>query len=274
MKKELRKYFNINIYKLEEERKKINDNYILYYDLLREIKEKTEEEKQQAIEQYNKQQEERQKQLEQINDKINIETIEKNLIYNNIIYLFYKNYHDKINNIMEKYKNKNIGEKTKIKIQEEIQEELKKDNIFTNVYFSFGQFSSDIYNLDFTIYETEESQKNYSYNKISFNYNLCNYYHEEDKEKYKNYYIYKNNKTGANIINNNKIWDNNIQYKYIEDTKKESKKILKECKKNIDKVNKLIQQATEIRKEHNILLDTYKIQENDNIKIDHVQNLY
>lgn len=273
MKEELKKYFKIDIYKLEEERRKINDNYILYFDLLKEIKEKPEEEREKAIEQYNREREEREERLKTINNKIDILTIEKNLIYNNIIYLFYKNYHNIIIEIMEKYKDKNIGEKTKEKIQEEIKEEIKKDNIFMNVYFSFGQYSSDIYNLNFTIYKTEEEQKNYSYNKIEFSFLLCSYYGEEEKEKYKNYYIYRNEKTYQNIINNNKIWENNEQYNYIDNTSKEAKMILKECKKSMEKVKKLIEEAKTERKKHDLLLNNYKIHEFDNIKIEYNQTL-
>ena len=159
MKEEIKKYFKNDTYKLEEEKRNINDNYILYYDLMQELKDKPEEERKKEIEKYNKQQEERQKKLISINNNIDIKTIEDNLIYNNIIYLFKENYHNKIMNIMEKYQNKNIGEKTKEKIQEEITELLKNDNIYASVYFSFGSYSSDIYNLNFTIYRTEEEKK-------------------------------------------------------------------------------------------------------------------
>ena len=273
MKEELKKYFNINIYKVEEERRKLNDNYILYYELLEQIKERPEEERKKAIEEYNKQQEEREKQVKLLNNKIDILTIQKNLLYNNIIYLFYKNYHNKIMEIMEKYQNKSIGEKTREKLQNEIKEELKKDNLFINVYFSFGSYSCDIYQLNFTIYQTEEEQKNYSYNKIGFTFNLCDYYQDKDKESYKNYFIYRNDKTSLNIINNNKIWDNNEQYNYINDTRKQATIILKESKKSIEKVKKLIKQAAEEREKQNNLLNQYKIHDFDNIKINYQQTI-
>lgn len=273
MKEEIKKYFKISLHELEEERRKISNNYILYYDMLKEIKEKPEEEREKAIEEYNKQHEERENKLNEINKKIDITTIEKNIVYNNIIYLFYKNYHDKIAEIMGKYANKNIGEKTKEKIQEEIKEELKKDGVFAGVWFSFGSYSCDIYKLNFTIYKTEEEQKNYSYNKIEFNYELCNYYGEEEKEKYKNYYCYRNEKTGSIIVNNNKIWEDNEQYNYIANATQEAKRILKEAKKSIEKVNKLIEEAKKEREKHNKLLNTYKINEFDNIKINYQQTL-
>lgn len=273
MKEEIKKYFNTNIYKLEEEKKEINNNYFTYYEKLESLKDRTEEERKKEIEKLNKEREEKNKKLLLLDNKINQKTIEKNLIYNNIIYLFYKNYHNNIINIMEKYQNKNIGEKTKEKIQEELKELLKQDNIFTSVYYSFGRYSHDIYELNFTIYENEKAQKNYSYNKITFNIVMCKYYDESDQQKYNNYYIYRNETTCQNIINNNKIWNNNTQYEYIKDTNTQAKIILKECKKSIKKVNDLINKAKEEREEHNILLNKYKIHEFENIKINYEQRL-
>ena len=273
MKEEMKKYFKIDIFKLEEERRKINDNYILYYDLLNEIKEKPEAEKEKAIQEYNQQKEERENKLNEINKKIDMLTIEKNLLYNNIVYLFYKNYHNIIIETMEKYKNKNIGEKTKEKIQDELKEILKKDGVFAGVWFSFGQYSCDIYKLNFTIYRTQEEQNNYSYNKIEINYELCNYYRETEKEQFQTYYCYRNEKTGSIIINNNKIWENNIQYNYIANTTQEAKRIIREAKKSIEKVNKLINEAKKEREKHNQLLNSYKINEFDNIKINYQQTL-
>lgn len=273
MKEELKKYFNINIYKLEEERRSLSNNYILYYDLLKEIKEKPEEERKKEIEKYNLQQKEKQEKLEKINKKIEIESIQKNILYNNIIYLFYKNYHNIIMDILEKYKNKNIGEKTKEKIQEEIKEKLEKDNIYVTVTFSFGSYSDDIYKLYFTIYRTKEEKEKYSYFNIEFTFSLCKYYQEEDQEKYNNYFIYRNEKDYINIINNNMLWDNNIQYNYINDPKKQATIILKECKKNINKVNKLIEAARKTREENNNLLNIYKIHGKDFLKIEYNQTL-
>ena len=273
MKEEMKKYFNINTYKLEEERRNENNNYILYYDLLKEIKDKTEEEKKQEIEKYNRQQEERRQKLEKINEKIEITTIEKNIVYNNVIYLFYKNYHDKIMDILEKYKNKNIGEKTKEKIENEIEKEIEKNNIFVNVTFSFGKYSNDIYEIYFTIYRNKEEKEKYSYFNINFTFSLHNYYDEKDNEKYNNYFIYRNEKDYINIINNNKIWENNTQYNYIEDTKKEARNILKQCKKNQKIVNDLIEKARKTREENNNFLNVYKISEKDFIKIEYNQTL-
>jgi len=272
MKEEMKKYFNIKIYELEEERRKENNNYILYYDLLKEIKDRPEEEKQKEIENYNKQEEERRKKIENINNKIEIESIQKNIIYNNIIYLFYKNYHNIIMEILEKYKNKNIGEKTKEKIQNEIKEELKKDGIFSSVYFTFGSYSNDIYKVNFTIYETEKDALNYSYKRIEFDFNLCKYYHEKDQLKYNNYFTYRNEKTGSIIVHNNMLWEKD-NYNFIEDPKKEAKNILKKCKKNIEKVNLLIEKAKETRKENSDLLNIYKIASFEFIDIKYNQTL-
>lgn len=247
MKEELKRYFNIEICELEEQKRELNNNYILYYDLLQEIKDRPEEEREKAIEQYNREREEREKKLVSINNKIDLETIEKNILYNNIIYLFYKNYHNKIMEIMGKYENKNIGEKTKEKINNEIKEELKKDGIFSTVYFSFGEYSSDIYKLNFTIYETE-------------------------KEKYNNYFTYRNEKTGSIIIHNNMLWEKD-NYNFITDTKKTSQEILKKCKKNIEKVNLLIEKAKETRKENSDLLNIYKINNYEFIDIKYNQTL-
>lgn len=273
MKEEMKKYFNINIYELEEERRNESNNYILYYDLLKEIKEKPEEERKREIENYNKQEEERRNKLERINEKIEIESIKKNIFYNNIIYLFYKKYHNIIMGILEKYNNKNIGEKTKEKIQEEIKSELEKDNLYINITFSFGSYSDDIYQLYFTIYKNKEEKEKYSYNNINFTLSLHKYYHEEDQKKYNNYFIYRNEKDYINIINNNMLWDNNLQYNYIEDPKKEAKNILKQCKKNIKSVNELIEKAKKTRENNNQLLNKYKLKEKDFLKIDYNQTL-
>lgn len=275
--KELLKYKKIlnEQKKLYSEKEKLQNNHITTYELIQLLKEKETptEQIQEEIQKNNLKVDQYQKNYAKLKEKENVLQIEQNLIYNNIIILFFENYYNLINNILNKYINKAIGEKTKEKIQKEIQEEIQKDNnnLFLNVYFTFGEYSNDILKLYFTLYQTKEDKENYSYNNIQFYYNLNTYYNKEDQEIFGNYFT-AGTKDNTILLHNNEIWEKE-NYNYIKETRETAKRIYKTSKKEIEKVNKLIEQARTTRKNYNEFLNNYKLKTYDYLEIAYNQRL-
>lgn len=171
------------------------------------------------------------KKIKQLEKAYNIEKIQKNLIYNNMGVIFYENYNNKIIDILKKYENKNIGDKTKEKIQEEIKDMLKQDfnfEIYVYLYINKeysklgslsinfkkkcykNDWSSDIFKIDYEFwqdtyncYEPDKELKKYYYIQVVHNYNDSKriVYKKENEIKQDMEYIENTKEIATKIFN-------------------------------------------------------------------------
>lgn len=207
------------------------------------------------------------KEKELINN-IKLLEIEKNLISNNVVYLFIQKYNKGIIEILKKYENKNIGEKTSEKIEEEIKDYLT-DLEVEYIYFRLNKNNYDSeYNLGDLTIKTKNIGIKYYFKKyrnygreIEYNYyDICNYYgYNEERNLY--------------CSSKDMIFQN---YEYIEDTKKQATYIYNLNKKQKAKFEKLKEEMKEIR--NNLDEEISKLKLNNsiskNLEIDYQVNLY
>lgn len=168
-------------------------------------------------------------QIQKLKNKIEINKLKIAILKNNIHYLFRNDFEGIKAKILDYYENKNIGEKTKHKMQEEIQEYFKK-NFDVKICCYIG-IEKDDYKYEMKIefaFLSDEGYRNYilGYNeeyKITF-----------EKRKYNNYEL--------------KIWTctNIVEYVEIKDLNKKAKEILKEYEKTQEKIEKLRLQQKEL----------------------------
>lgn len=213
------------------------------------------------------------KEKELINN-IKILKIEENLISNNIVYLFIKKYDKGIIEILKKYENKNIGEKTSEKIKKEIENYLKELKI-NNIYFYLNKhnFDSD-YNLGNLTIIFLIDNNNY-FQKIKIEYNFRVYNNLGKNYKYydiKNCYEY-NDKNTIFCSSKDMIF---TEYKFIENTKEKSNYIYNLSKTKKDEFEKLKEKMKEVRYNMNNELDLLKLDNSisKNLEIDYQVNLY
>lgn len=176
--------------------------------------------------------------------------IEKGLILNNLYNLINFDFKKIIyNDIFYKYTSKNIGDKTKEKIFNEVKDYFK-NNYNIDVYFYFIRnynCNGFLYDIDFKI-ALIDTQKQYN-NKI-LEYSTCLYmdgateYHINDLLKVK-----YNNENGHFIYN----YDENFIYNIIDNTEEEAKKIYTTSKKLNKKIDKLLKEFETLKKENNAL---------------------
>ena len=148
---EVKKIYNL-IQKNEEEAWKIRDMISLYLQnhSMEDTKKhfEGEKEKKEAL----------QNECIALYEKQKKASLENNLLYNNFIYKFLENKEKNIRDIITKYENKAIGEKTKEKIQNEIKEEVKTIEFFKNVEI-YPYFNGDFKNYKISL-EIREKDKN------------------------------------------------------------------------------------------------------------------
>lgn len=257
MKKDIKKYIEFN--------KKIKNTEENYNKVVEEIKKiyrnsqkiwLTDEKEKQKLAELNKKEKQLLKCME-------IQKIESNLIHNNICSSFFNKYNNKIIEILKKYEGKNIGDKTREKIQDEIKEMLKQDFDYS-IYVYLRVVKDDCYkwkdgslNINFkTKFNNNDWESiflNIEYVFEKENYNC----YDENKKLEKYYYVnivrdynrqarlafYKNNELTQNIV-------------YIENTKELATKLYNHSKKAKMEIEKYKEKMKEIR---NNLDDEIKI---------------
>ena len=161
--------------------------------------------------------------------KIEVNQLKIAILKNNIHFLFRNDFEGIKAKILNYYENKNIGEKTKKKIEEEIKKYFK-DNYNVNIC-CYISITKDDYEYSMEIrfaFLSDEGYRNYTleYNeefKITF-----------EKRKYNNYEL--------KIYNYNNI----VEYVEIKDLNKKAKEIFREYEKAQEKIEKLRLQQKEI----------------------------
>ena len=218
VKENLKENFNKNIKELKEIKKKIE-------------KIEKQENKQKKIE--------AKKQVLEIQEKIIL-----NNLYNLINYSFKKIIY---NDIFYTYTSKNIGEKTKEKIQNEIKD-YYKNNYNIDVYFYFKKnynYNGFLYDINFNIYLIDKQKE---YNNRIMEYSSYLYMDGETPYHVKDLLSVKHNQENAHFIYN---YDEDFNYTIIENIEAEAKKIYTTCKKLNEKAEKLLQDFENIKKENN-----------------------
>ena len=175
------------------------------------------------------------------------------IIKNNMHFLFKNDFEGIKAKILDYYENKNIGEKTRHKIEEEIQEYFQKN--FDVKICCYVSITKDDYAYSMEIrfaFLSDEGYRSYilGYNeeyKIIF-----------EKRKYNNYEL--------KIYNYNNI----VEYVEIKDLNKKAKETLKEYTKTKEKIEKLKTQQKELYHnfmdfQHGFLYDKIKIDTNISI---------
>ena len=195
----------------ERDAKEVAEEKRTYCGTLTLFKERTEEEEQTILQYCEKE--------GQIADDMNIIDIAIQITKNNIDLSLNEIVEKELIPIIQKYKNKRIGEKTKENIRNEIKEYVKNKynfiiyfNMFQEFYFTGIRLSFDFYTEDHKkIGNVDKSSNEKEYNENTFN-NLYNYYC-------------------------------NLDYNYIDDVKEYAKKLYIETiksKKRIDDLRKQI----------------------------------
>ena len=194
----------------EKDAKKVAEEKGTYRGTLPLFKERTEEEEQTLI-QYCKKE-------GKIVDDMNIINLAIQITKNNIDLSLNEIVDKELIPIIQKYKNKRIGEKTKEKIANEIKEYVKEKynfivyfNMYQEFYFTGIRVSFDFYNKDHKrIGNIDKSSNEKEYNENTFS-NLYNYYC-------------------------------NLDYSYINNVKEYAKKLYIEKIKSKEKIDELRKQ--------------------------------
>ena len=239
MNKEIKKYKEINkkitskLQEIEENDKQLNNIYhsAKYVDIFKG-------EKKQELDNLNKIRYDLEKELK-------ILEIQKVLVSNNIVKLFIDKYNSGIIEILKKYENKNIGEKTTEKIEEEIKDYLKDVEI-EYIYF---RLNKNNYDSDYHFGYLSINLKHI--NTIKYEFNLYRNY-----DKNYNYYDIYNQESTIFCSSKDMIFQN---YEYIEDTKKQATYIYNLSKKQKEKVEKLKEEMKEIRNNLNNEISNLKL---------------
>lgn len=185
--------------------------------------------------------------------KIELSQLKIAILKNNIYFLFKNDFEGIKTKILDYYENKNIGEKTRHKIEEEIQEYFKKN--FDVKICCYVSMIKDDYEYSMEIrfaFLSDEGYRNYilGYNeeyKIIF-----------EKRKYNNYEL--------KIYNYNNI----CEYIELKELSKKAKELFKEYTKTKEKIEKLRTQQKELYHnfmdyQHGFLYNELKIDTNISI---------
>ena len=246
---ELKKYLEINkrIKRTKEDLQTTNEEFKNIYRQ-HDLKELKEEKIQNELTDYDKK-------IKQLEKAYNIQKIESNLIYNNMGVIFYENYNNKIIDILKKYENKNIGDKTKEKIQNEITDLLKQDfnfeiYVYLHINKEYSKLGSLSINFKKKCYNNEWSSDIF---KIDYEFWQDTYNcYEPNKELKKYYYIelehtYSDTKRIVFIKDNEIIQD----MEYIENTKEIATKIFNHSIKAKKEIENYTNKMKEIRNKLN-----------------------
>lgn len=258
------------VLKIENNKKDLEDKIINNWDLILKCKdEKTDPENTKKIikENENKNNILNDK-IKNINKKLDIKTLEKNIIYNNLIYTFINKYNNIIIDILKKYENKNIGAATEKKIAAEIKEALNFSSGYDiQVYFNINKnniYDWELAYLDIEI-KKEELINHYYNNIINLKYNFKVYNNSYENISGLKYYEIENNKIylGSSL----KVRDDEItENKIIKDPKKEALNVYKMYLKNKNILDKTINQLKDIRIKNNNIFYNLKLHESLNEK--------
>ena len=180
----------------------------------------------------------------ELKENLTILKIQKVLVSNNIVKLFIDKYNNGIIDILKKYENKNIGEKTINKIEEEIKDYLN-DLEVDYIYF---RLNKNNYDSDYHFGYLSIELKNIT---IKYEFNLYRNY-----GKNYNYYDIYNQESIIFCSSKDMIFQN---YEYIEDTKKQATYIYNLSKKQKEKVEKLKEEMKEIRNNLNNEISNLKL---------------
>ena len=239
MNKEIKKYEEINkkIDNKNKELKEIEEKYKTFLRGLNFVNFKDKEIKNEC-----KNYEKKEKELKK---DLTILEIQKVLVSNNIVKLFIDKYNSGIIDILKKDENKNIGEKTTEKIEEEIKEYLK-DLEIEYIYF---RLNKNNYDSDYHFGNLSINLKHI--NTIKYEFNLYRNY-----DKNYNYYDIYNQENTIFCSSKDMIFQN---YEYIEDTKKQAIYIYNLSKKQKEKFEKLKEEMKEIRNNLNEEISKLKL---------------
>lgn len=161
--------------------------------------------------------------------KIELNKLKIAILKNNIHYLFKNDFEGIKAKILDYYENKNIGEKTKKKIEEEIKKYFK-DNYNVNICCYIEIIKND-YQYTMSIEFAFLSDEGYRSHILEYNEEFKITF---EKRKYNNYEL--------KIYNYNNI----CEYVEIKDLNKKAKEILKEYEKTQEKIEKLRIQQKEL----------------------------
>lgn len=182
-------------------------------------------------------------------DILNIKkALVQNNLYNLINYDFKKIIY---NDIFYKYTCKNIGDKTKQKMIDEIKA-YYKNNYNIDIYFYFIReynYKGELFNINFDI-NIIDTEKRYNNDIVKYSTCLyidnsiaCNIAKDLLKIKY--------NELDAHFVYN---YDENFAYNIIENINEEAQKIYKTTTKNNEKIKKIIEDFETVKKANNEML--------------------
>lgn len=261
MNKEIKKYLEINK-KITSKNEEIKENDKKIDNLFEnnEIIDVIKGEKKQELDNLHKQEKELKKELK-------ILEIQKILVSNNVVKLFIDKYNSGIIEILKKYENKNIGDKTTDKIEEEIKDYLND----LEVEYIYFRLNKNNYDSDYHFGYLSIKLKHI--NNIKYEFNL--YRHYEENYNYYDISIYYNYNQGNTLFCSSKdmIFKN---YEYIEDTKKQATYIYNLSEKQKEKFEKLREEMKEIVKNLNEEVSKLKLNYYlmEDLKINYQVNLY
>jgi hypothetical protein len=178
--------------------------------------------------------------------------IKKALIQNNLYNLINYDFKKIIyNDIFYKYTCKNIGDKTKQKMIDEIKA-YYKNNYNIDIYFYFIReynYKGELFNINFDI-NIIDTEKRYNNDIVKYSTCLyidnsitCNIAKDLLKIKY--------NELDAHFVYN---YDENFAYNIIENINEEAQKIYKTTTKNNEKIKKIIEDFETTKKANNEML--------------------
>lgn len=175
-------------------------------------------------------------QYKEYENEIEFLSCQNKILKNNCYFIIYEIFEKECQDILKKYTNKTIGEKTKEKIQNEINDLYKEKNINLHCYLNFGTYNEEI-----TFYILNDE-----------NYTDYNFEYKSAPHIYFSYYSVE--KSGN--------FTGNLQHSatyFVEDEKKEAKRILTQREKSEKKLKELKTQMEKIKNDFNETLhgETY-----------------
>ena len=167
------------------------------------------------------------------------ENIEINLIKNNIYLSILKIYNEKVRTIIiEKYKNKNIGDKRKEEINKIFEDALEEENIYSYIHFSLSGYDWYFGTFYVSLYMNKEEKENY--NRIYyFDFNVDNF--EDDL----------------------KVSYNADKHDFIEDTEEIAYRLFNKKLAIIDTLNQYIKNSKNFIDEYDKFIEKYNFNASD-----------
>lgn len=248
--------------KRQHEEEQSDQRYEIHYYLQNHTFEETREH---FKDYYKKETEEEQNNYNLFIKNLECKRIENNIYYNNLIAYLLRITKPKIIETMEKYQNKNIGEKTKEKIQQEIKEHLQQ--YFYNNENIYIYFHGDYNNFELSA-EIRKQKEDKFYYSLKFTIEKTTYNNSyTDNKDVINYYLY----VSRPFNYSKERIDENY---HMENIKTIAKNIIKETEKAKKQLEKEKQKLVELRKNHNSFIDIYCLEHEEQYKIKDSITLY